>query len=253
MTLPRFGPASKNTPAGLHPTSEMLSICPVRPSPEPTTSIDPTQFTVHPTPVAMSEPITLRVGQGVPHFEMETYDPAAGEFGKFSLEEAKRGARWTVLVFYPADFTFVCPTELADLAVVHPKLKDLGCDVYGVSTDTKFAHLAWRHSEKLLADVRYPLAADPTGAVSKLFGVYDPASGLALRGTFIINPDGVLVSSEVNFYNVGRDASELLRKMEANAYLVRHPDQACPAKWKPGSRTLTPSKDMVGKVFEALQ
>ena len=101
----------------------------------------------------------------------------------------------------------------------------------------------------LPAIVRYPLAADPTGAVSKLFGVYDPASGLALRGTFIINPDGVLVSSEVNFYNVGRDASELLRKMEANAYLVRHPDQACPAKWKPGSRTLTPSKDMVCKVF----
>ena len=201
----------------------------------------------------MSEQITLRVGQNVPHFEMETYDPAAGDFGKFSLEASKQSGRWTVLVFYPADFTFVCPTELADLAAVHSQLKNLGCDVYGVSTDTKFAHLAWRHSEKLLADVQYPLAADPTGVVSKIFGVYDCGSGLALRGTFIINPEGTLVSSEVNFYNVGRDASELLRKMEANAYLVGHPDQACPAKWKPGSKTLTPSKDMVGKVFEALQ
>ena len=177
----------------------------------------------------MSEQITLRVGQNVPHFEMETYDPAAGEFGKFSLEAARQSGRWTVLVFYPADFTFVCPTELADLAEVHSKLKELGCDVYGVSTDTKFAHLAWRHSERLLADVKYPLAADPTGAVSRIFGVYDSNSGLALRGTFIINPEGTLVSSEINFYNVGRDASELLRKMEANAYLVRHPEQACPA------------------------
>lgn len=201
----------------------------------------------------MSEQITLRVGQNVPHFEMETYDPAAGEFGTFSLEKAKQRGRWTVLVFYPADFTFVCPTELSDLAVVHSKLQELGCDVHGVSTDTKFAHLAWRHSERLLADVKYPLAADPTGAVSRMFGVYDGNTGLALRGTFIINPEGTLVSSEVNFYNVGRDASELLRKMEANAYLVRHPEQACPAKWKPGSKTLTPSKDMVGKVFEALQ
>jgi peroxiredoxin (alkyl hydroperoxide reductase subunit C) len=200
----------------------------------------------------MSDTTPLRVGQDVPHFELETYDPAAGDFGKFSLEGAKRSGRWTVLVFYPADFTFVCPTELADIAAKQDALKALGADVYGVSTDTKFAHLAWRNSERLLADVRYALAADPTGAVSKLFGVYDGGSGLALRGTFIINPEGRLVSSEINFYNVGRDADELLRKVEANTYLVSHPDQACPAKWKPGSKTLTPSKDMVGKVYEAL-
>ena len=145
----------------------------------------------------MSDITPLRVGQDVPHFELETYDPAAGDFGKFSLEAAKRSGRWTVLVFYPADFTFVCPTELADIAAKQDALKALGADVYGVSTDTKFAHLAWRHSEKLLADVQYPLAADPTGVVSKIFGVYDCGSGLALRGTFIINPEGTLVSSEV--------------------------------------------------------
>jgi NADH-dependent peroxiredoxin subunit C len=200
----------------------------------------------------MSDITPIRVGQDVPHFELETYDPAAGDFGKFSLEGAKREGRWTVLVFYPADFTFVCPTELADIAEKQDKLKALGCDIYGVSTDTKFAHLAWRNSEKLLQNVRYALAADPTGIVSKMFGVYDGGSGLALRGTFIISPEGRLVSSEINFYNVGRDADELLRKVEANTYLVKHPEQACPAKWKPGSKTLTPSKDMVGKVYEAL-
>jgi peroxiredoxin (alkyl hydroperoxide reductase subunit C) len=200
----------------------------------------------------MSDITPIRVGQDVPHFELETYDPAAGDFGKFSLEGAKREGRWTVLVFYPADFTFVCPTELADIAEKQDTLKALGCDIYGISTDTKFAHLAWRNSEKLLQNVRYGLAADPTGVVSKMFGVYDGGSGLALRGTFIISPEGRLVSSEINFYNVGRDADELLRKVEANTYLVKHPEQACPAKWKPGSKTLTPSKDMVGKVYEAL-
>jgi peroxiredoxin (alkyl hydroperoxide reductase subunit C) len=200
----------------------------------------------------MSDITPIRVGQDVPHFELETYDPAAGDFGKFSLEGAKREGRWTVLVFYPADFTFVCPTELADIAEKQDTLKALGCDIYGISTDTKFAHLAWRNSEKLLQNVRYGLAADPTGVISKMFGVYDGGSGLALRGTFIISPEGRLVSSEINFYNVGRDADELLRKVEANTYLVKHPEQACPAKWKPGSKTLTPSKDMVGKVYEAL-
>lgn len=200
----------------------------------------------------MNEISVLRVGQSVPDFTMETYDPASGQFGQLSLAEQKAAGRWTVLVFYPADFTFVCPTELADLGDKYEALQALGATVAGVSTDTKFAHLAWRNSERLLSNVRYPLAADPTGTVSRLFGVYDPGSGLALRGTFIINPAGVLVGSEINFYNVGRDAGELLRKMEANAYLIKHPAEACPAKWKPGAKTLAPNEKMVGKVFEAL-
>jgi peroxiredoxin (alkyl hydroperoxide reductase subunit C) len=189
----------------------------------------------------------------VPNFEMETYNPASREFGKVSLEGLKKAGRWTILVFYPADFTFVCPTELADLAEHHAALDKLGAEVISVSTDTKFSHLAWRDSEKLLASVNYTMAADPTGTVGKQFGVYDCATGLSLRGTFIINPDGKLVSSEVNFYNVGRDAGELVRKMEANSYLIKHPAEACPAKWKAGSKTLTPNEKMVGKVFEALQ
>lgn len=195
----------------------------------------------------------LRVGTDVPDFELETYEPASGQFGKLSLAELKARGKWTILVFYPADFTFVCPTELADLGEKYEALQALGAEVASVSTDTKYAHLAWRHSEKLLANVRYPMAADPTGAVSRLFGVYDEATGLALRGTFIINPAGKLASAEVNFYNVGRNADELLRKMEANAYLMKHPDEACPAKWHQGAKTLKPSEKLVGRVFEALQ
>jgi NADH-dependent peroxiredoxin subunit C len=195
----------------------------------------------------------ITVGMQVPNFELETYDPVGREFGKLSLERLIKEDKWTILVFYPADFTFVCPTELADLAEKYDALKKLGAEVISVSTDTKFCHLAWKDAEKLMAKVKYPMGADPTGVVSKLFGVYDCSTGLALRGTFIINPQGRLVSGEVHFYNVGRDAGELLRKMEANAYLVKHPDEACPAKWHHGAKTLKPSEKLVGKVFEALQ
>lgn len=195
----------------------------------------------------------LQVGADVPDFELETYEPATGQFGKLSLADLKARNKWTILVFYPADFTFVCPTELADLGEKYEALKALGAEVVSVSTDTKFAHLAWRHSERLLANVQYPMAADPTGTVSRLFGVYDEATGLALRGSFIINPAGKLVSAEVNFYNVGRNADELLRKLEANVYLMKHPDEACPAKWRAGAKTLKPGEKLVGRVFEALQ
>lgn len=195
----------------------------------------------------------VMVGCEVPNFEMEVYDPVNRKFGKISLEELKKQGKWTVLVFYPADFTFVCPTELADLAEKQEQLKKLGVEVISVSTDTKFSHLAWRDSEKLLENVKYLMGADPTGKVSRLFGVYDCNTGLALRGTFVISPQGKLVSSEVNFYNVGRNADELVRKMEANVYLAAHPDEACPAKWKQGAKTLKPSEAMVGKVYEALK
>ncbi len=197
-------------------------------------------------------PDVILVGQEVPEFEMETYEPETGKFGKFSLADAKKEGKWTILFFYPADFTFVCPTELADLAEVYPKLKELGAEVVSVSTDTKFVHLAWHRDEKLLENVKYPMGADPTGKVSRMFGVYDENTGLALRGTFIISPEGKLVGSEVNFYNVGRNAQELVRKMEANAYLIGHPDEACPARWEPGKKTLKPSEELVGKVYEAL-
>jgi len=198
------------------------------------------------------EMLPLTVGMDVPNFTLDVYDPDNRAFGKVSLEELRKEAKWTVLVFYPADFTFVCPTELADLAEKHAALKKAGAEVISVSTDTTYAHLAWRDSEKLLAKVKYLMGADPTGTVSRLFGVYDDETGLALRGTFIINPQGKLVMSEVLLYNVGRDADELLRKLEANVYLMLHPHEACPAKWKQGAKTLKPDEKMVGKVYEAL-
>ncbi|MCX8108626.1 MAG: peroxiredoxin [Verrucomicrobiae bacterium] len=201
----------------------------------------------------MCEATNLKVGMAVPNFELESYDPVNREFGKISLESLRREKKWTILVFYPADFTFVCPTELADVNELYPSFKQLGAEVIGISTDTKYTHLAWVDAEKLLKTLRFPLGADRTGQVSRLFGVYDEKTGLALRGTFIINPDGLLVSSEVNFYNVGRNAEELLRKLEANVYLMAHPDEACPAKWRKGSKTLKPSQNLVGRVFEALQ
>lgn len=194
----------------------------------------------------------VSVGQTVPAFEVDTYNPASGQFEKFSLAKQIEAGQWTVLVFYPADFTFVCPTELADLETFYAPIKKLGVEVLSVSTDTQFAHLAWRNSEKLLKEITYPMAADPTGAVSKLFGVYDEKTGLALRGTFIIDPSGTLVASEVNFYNMGRNAAELLRKVEGFVYLRAHPSEACPAKWTKGGKTLTPSAKIVGNVYDAL-
>ena len=131
----------------------------------------------------------------------------------------------------------------------------MGCDIVTVSTDTQFVHLAWKKSEKELANVRYPMAADPTGKVSRMFGVYDEGSGLALRGTFVINPEGVLLNSEVNFYNMGRNIDELMRKFKANIYMAKKTNEVCPSKWKDeGDKTLVnPGAKMVGKVHEALQ
>ncbi len=130
----------------------------------------------------------------------------------------------------------------------------MGCDIITVSTDTEFAHLAWQKSEKELAAVRYPMAADPSGKVARLFGVYDENTGLALRGTFVINPEGTLLNAEVNFYNLGRNIDELMRKFKANLYMSRKTKEVCPSKWKDeGDKTLTPSAALVGRVHEALE
>lgn len=201
----------------------------------------------------MSEVTTIQVGQSVPDFEMETYEPTKQDFGKFSLAEAKKAGKWTVLVFYPADFTFVCATEFAALAEQHEALKKVGAEVYTVSTDTKFTHMAWQRDEGELKNVKYGMAADRTGHVSKLFGVYMD-NGLALRGTFIIGPDGKLHGSEINFLNVGRNMEELTRKVSAFVHFSKLPAEACPANWKkPGDRSLKPNAKLVGKVHEAMK
>jgi alkyl hydroperoxide reductase subunit AhpC len=198
----------------------------------------------------------VHVGQVVPDFEMDVFNPKSHAFEKITLADLKKNKKWTILVFYPADYTFVCPTELADVAAKYDDVVKAGAEVISVSTDTKFVHLAWQREEKLLANVKYPMGSDPTGKISRLFGVYDEATGLALRGTFIISPEGRLASSEVNFYNVGRNAAELLRKAQANAYLAVHPQEACPANWNQGGKTLKTANNeatLVGRVAEALK
>jgi NADH-dependent peroxiredoxin subunit C len=196
----------------------------------------------------------LKVGQSVPDFELATFDPTEGYFGNFSLSKNSEAGKWTVLVFYPADFTFVCATEFSALADKYEEFKSLDAEVVTVSTDTQYTHLAWHRDEKSLENVKYPMAADPTGEVSRLFGVYDACTGLALRGSFIISPEGIVMNSEVNFYNLGRNVDELLRKLRANKYLAAHGEEACPAKWaSEGDKTLKPSEKLVGKVYEALE
>jgi peroxiredoxin (alkyl hydroperoxide reductase subunit C) len=197
-------------------------------------------------------PDFAKVGQKVPDFTLDAFDPTEAGFCEIELGTIRKQGKWTILFFYPADFTFVCPTELADLASKHAELEKLGAEVISVSTDTKFTHMAWKTDERMLADVKFKMASDPTGEVSRFFEVWDYDTGLALRGTFVIDPEGVLASSEVNYYNVGRNADELVRKMEANSYLKDHPAEACPARWTPGEKTLTPSEKLVGKVYEAL-
>ncbi|MCL4557462.1 MAG: redoxin domain-containing protein [Deltaproteobacteria bacterium] len=196
---------------------------------------------------------TLRIGQKVPEFELDTYEPQEGRYGRFNLRDAIAKKQWTILVFYPADFTFVCPTELSDLAERQKEFRDMGCDIVSVSTDTKFVHLAWQLQEKLLDKVKYHMGADPNGSLSRMFGVYDENSGLAFRGTFIISPDGTIVSTEVNLNNVGRNADELVRKVSAFIYVREHPEEVCPAKWKPGARTLKPDESLVGNVYKKVQ
>ena len=154
--------------------------------------------------------------------------------------------KWSVFFFYPADFTFVCPTELEDLENSYAKFKEAGCEIYSVSTDTHFTHKAWHdHSEKI-KKITYPMLADPTHALAKDFEVLIEANGLAERGTFIVNPECKIVAYEVNSGNVGRNADELLRKLQACQFVAEHGDQVCPAKWQPGAETLKPSLDLVG-------
>ena len=155
---------------------------------------------------------------------------------------------WSLFFFYPADFTFVCPTELEDLADHYAEFKKLGVEIYAVSTDTHFTHKAWHESSAAVGKVQFPMLGDKTGQISRNFDVLIEKEGLAERGTFVINPAGKIVVMEHHDSGIGRDASELLRKVEAAQYVDAHPDQVCPAKWRPGKETLVPSFDLVGKI-----
>ena len=156
--------------------------------------------------------------------------------------------KWSVFFFYPADFTFVCPTELEDLANIYHKFQAASCEIYSVSTDSHFVHKAWHDHSERISKLRYPMLADPTHAISRDFDVLIEADGMAERGSFIVNPEGKIVSYEVSAGNVGRNAEELFRKLQACQFVYEHGDEVCPAKWQPGAETLKPSLDLVGQL-----
>ena len=156
--------------------------------------------------------------------------------------------KWSIFFFYPADFTFVCPTELEDLSNKYNDFKAAGCEVYSVSCDTHFVHKAWHDASDRIKKLQYPMLADPTHALSKDFEVYIEADGVAERGSFIVNPDGKIVAYDVTAGNVGRNADELFRRFQACQFVYEHGDEVCPAKWQPGAETLKPSLDLVGQL-----
>ena len=169
-----------------------------------------------------------------------------GKFVPVTSEDLK--GKWSVVFFYPADFTFVCPTELGDLADNYAEFQKLGVEIYGVSTDTHFTHKAWHDTSDTIKKVQYPLVGDPTGTITRNFEVMIEEEGLAYRGTFLINPEGQIKLCEIHDNGIGRDAKELLRKVQAAQYVASHPGEVCPAKWTPGAETLAPSLDLVGKI-----
>ena len=169
-----------------------------------------------------------------------------GEF--VDVSDADFQGKWSVVFFYPADFTFVCPTELGDLADNYAEFQRLGVQIYSVSTDTHFTHKAWHDTSDTIGKIRYPMIADPTGTISENFQVLRPGQGLADRGTFLVDPEGVIQTVEVTAEGIGRNAVELLRKVKAAQYVAAHPGEVCPAKWEEGDETLAPSLDLVGKI-----
>ena len=164
------------------------------------------------------------------------------------VSDADLKGKWSVVFFYPADFTFVCPTELGDLADLYPEFQKLGVECYSVSTDTHFTHKAWHDASETIKKIKYPMIGDPTGTITRNFDVMIEEDGLALRGTFVINPEGEIKVAEIHDLGIGRDAKELLRKVQAAQYVAAHPGEVCPAKWTPGEATLAPSLDLVGKI-----
>lgn len=184
------------------------------------------------------------IGKEVSDFTVKAF--VDGEFKDVSKSDLL--GKWSVFVFYPADFTFVCPTELEDLADLYEEFKKIGAEIYSVSTDSHFVHKAWHDASDTIKKIKFPMLADPTGKLSRDFEVYIEEEGMALRGSFIINPAGKIVAYEVNDNSIGRNASELLRKVQAAQYVAEYGDQVCPAKWRPGSKTLKPGIDLVGKI-----
>ncbi len=194
-------------------------------------------------------PLVLAIGSKLPDLTLPAYHPVKDE--EVSLKTADYKGKWKIFFFYPADFTFVCPTELEEMAENYEAFQKEGAEVFSVSTDTVFVHKAWHDNSEAIKKIKYPMVADPAGTLSKLFGVYIAEggdAGLALRGTFIVDPEGVLRTIEINDNSIGRSAKETLRKLRAAKFVAEHGGNVCPASWEPGADTLKPGMDLVGKI-----
>jgi len=184
------------------------------------------------------------INKQIENFKVQAYHD--GEFKEVTLEDVK--GKWSVFFFYPADFSFVCPTELADIQDHYEEFKSMNCEIYSVSTDTHFVHKAWADATDTIGKIKYPMLADAAHVLSKQFGVLVEEDGIALRGTFIVNPEGQIKAYEIHDMGIGRNAEELVRKVQAAQFVAEHGDKVCPAKWTPGEETLEPSLDLVGKI-----
>ncbi len=182
------------------------------------------------------------IGKEISDFTVQAYQ-------NDEFKEIKRAdvlGKWGIFFFYPADFTFVCPTELEDLANKYEDFKSVGCEIYSVSCDTHFVHKAWHDASPTIKNIKYPMLADPTATLARDFDVMIESAGITERGTFIVNPTGEIVAYEVLAGNVGRNADELFRRVQALQFVAEHGDEVCPAKWQPGAKTLKPGLDLVG-------
>ena len=186
----------------------------------------------------------LKINAKAPEFSADVFHN--NQVKKINLKDYK--GKWVILFFYPADFTFICPTELGDVASHYGELQKLNTEVLSISTDTTFVHKAWFDHSPTIAKIAFPMVADPTAKICKAYGTYIPEEGLSLRGTFIIDPDGILKAFELHDNSIGRSSAELLRKVKAAQFVREHGGEVCPANWQPGEKTLKPGLDLVGKI-----
>lgn len=186
----------------------------------------------------------LKINQMVPDFTLKAYHQDKIKDIKLSDHKGK----WVVLMFYPGDFTFICPTELEEAANMSEELKKKGAEILSVSTDSVYVHKAWHEQSPAIKGVNFPMLSDSTGKVAKEFGVYIEEDGICLRGTFIIDPDGILKTMEMHSNDIGRSGKELMRKLDAAIFVRNNKGLVCPASWTPGADTIKPGLDLVGKI-----
>ncbi|WP_288190303.1 alkyl hydroperoxide reductase subunit C [uncultured Veillonella sp.] len=184
------------------------------------------------------------IGKELPEFSVQGFrNPDV-----VTVTKADVIGKWSVFVFYPADFTFVCPTELEDLQSHYEELKDMGVEVFSVSVDSEFVHKAWADTSPNIAKIQYTMLADQKHELADFFETFSEEEGRAYRGSFVVDPEGRVQTAEIHNMGIGRSADELVRKVQAAQFVAKHGDQVCPAKWKPGKDTLKPGLDLVGKL-----